>query len=51
MGIEMKLISADKAYNDKEGSLLDDTGVHLNTPVSSETPFLNMLSLGPSCEL
>ncbi|MCI5147172.1 MAG: hypothetical protein D3923_17000 [Candidatus Electrothrix sp. AR3] len=28
MGIEMKLISADKAYHDKEGSLLDDTGVH-----------------------
>jgi hypothetical protein len=38
MGIEIKLISADKAYHDKEGSLLADTGVHLITPVSSETP-------------
>jgi len=38
MGIEMKLISADKAYHDKEGSLLADTGVHLITPVSSDTP-------------
>jgi len=38
MGIEMKLISADKAYHDKEGSLLADTGVHLVTPVSGDTP-------------
>ena len=33
MGIEMKLITADEAYNDKDGSILADTGVHLITPV------------------
>jgi len=37
IGIEMKLISADKAYHDKEGSLLADTGIHLITPVSGDT--------------
>ena len=35
MGIEMKLITADEAYHDKDGSLLRDSGVHLITPVSS----------------
>lgn len=37
MGIEMKLITADQAYHDNDGSLLADTGVHLITPVSSNT--------------
>ncbi len=37
MGIEMKLITADEAYNDKDGSILADTGVHLITPVSKST--------------
>jgi len=37
MGIEMKLITADKAYNDKDGSILADTGVHLITPASKST--------------
>jgi len=37
MGIEMKLITADEAYNDKDGSILADTGVHLITPVSKTT--------------
>jgi hypothetical protein len=26
MGIEMKLITADQAYHDNDGSLLEDTG-------------------------
>jgi hypothetical protein len=37
IGIEMKLITGDDAYHDKDGSLLADTGVHLITPVSSDT--------------
>ncbi|MFT5728842.1 MAG: hypothetical protein ACI8PB_003002 [Desulforhopalus sp.] len=37
MGIEMKLITADEVYNDKDGSILADTGVHLITPVSKST--------------
>jgi hypothetical protein len=37
MGIEIKLITADEAYNDKDGSLLADTGVHLIIPVSKST--------------
>lgn len=37
MGIEMKLITADAAYHDKDGSILADTGVHLITPVSKST--------------
>jgi hypothetical protein len=36
MGIEMKLITADKAYNDLDGSLLADNNVHLITPVPSD---------------
>ena len=39
MGIEMKLITADEAYHDKDGSLLSETGVHLITPVSSNVLF------------
>jgi hypothetical protein len=37
MGIEMKLITADEAYNDNDGSILSETGVHLITPASSKT--------------
>jgi hypothetical protein len=37
MGIDMKLITADEAYNDKDGSILADTGVHLITPVPKST--------------
>lgn len=35
MGIEMKLITADEAYNDKDGTILEETGVHLIAPVPS----------------
>ena len=37
MGIDMKLITADEAYNDNDGSILKDSGVHLITPPSSTT--------------
>lgn len=37
IGIEIKLITADEAYHDKDGSLLKDSGAHLITPVSSKT--------------
>ena len=36
MGIHLKLITADQAYHDKDGSILNGRGVHLITPVSSE---------------
>jgi len=32
MGIDIKLITADEAYHDKDGSLFGDTGVLLTTP-------------------
>jgi len=34
MGIDMKLITADEAYHDKDGSILDETGVHVIAPPS-----------------
>ena len=37
IGIDIKLISADNAYHDREGALPDETGVHLITPVSNDT--------------
>jgi hypothetical protein len=37
MGIEVKLITADEAYHDKDGSLFDETGVRLITPPSSQS--------------
>ncbi|WP_156792288.1 hypothetical protein [Desulfotalea psychrophila] len=33
----MKLIIGNQAYNDKDGSILAETGVHLITPVSKST--------------
>ena len=37
MGIEVKLITADEAYHDKDGSIFDETGVRLITPPSSQS--------------
>jgi hypothetical protein len=34
LGIDMKLITADQAYHDKDGSLLDETGVYIVAPPS-----------------
>jgi len=34
LGIEMKLITADQAYHDKDGSVLDETGVYIVAPPS-----------------
>lgn len=36
MGIDVRLITADEAYHDKDGSLFEDTGVILTTPPSSK---------------
>jgi len=36
MGIDVKLISADEAYHDKDGKLFDDTGVIVTTPPSAK---------------
>jgi hypothetical protein len=32
IGLDLKLITADEAYHDKDGSLLEQTGVHLIAP-------------------
>lgn len=36
MGVEMKLITADEAYNDKDGAILGETDVHIIAPVPSK---------------
>lgn len=36
MGIDLKLITADEAYHDKDGSLFAETGVILTTPPSAK---------------
>lgn len=36
LGIEMKLITADQAYQDKDGSILEETGVHVVAPPSEK---------------
>ena len=36
MGIEIKLVTADEAYHDKDGSLFKDTGAIVTTPPSSK---------------
>lgn len=36
MGIDLKLITADEAYHDKDGSLFADTGVIVTTPPSAK---------------
>lgn len=36
MGIDIKLITADEAYHDKDGSLFRDTGVIVTTPPSAK---------------
>ena len=35
IGIEVQLITADEAYHDKDGTVLNETGVHIITPVPS----------------
>ena len=40
IGIDLKLITADEAYNDSDGNLFKETGVHLVTP-----PKANVVSL------
>lgn len=37
MGIEIKLVTADEAYHDKDGSLFKDTGAIVTTPPSTKT--------------
>ncbi len=37
IGIEIKLITADEAYHDKDGSLYEETGVTVITPPSAKT--------------
>ena len=36
IGLDLKLITADEAYHDKDGSLYKETGVHLVKPPSSK---------------
>jgi hypothetical protein len=36
LGIDMKLITADQAYHDKDGSVLDETGVYVVAPPSEK---------------
>ncbi len=36
MGIDIKLVTADEAYHDKDGSLFKDTGVIVTTPPSTK---------------
>ena len=36
MGIEIKLVTADEAYHDKDGSLFNDTGAIVTTPPSTK---------------
>lgn len=58
MGIEMKLITADEAYHDKDGTLFEESGVTLITPpsanaklpenVDSET---HAVTLDDACEI
>ena len=58
MGIEIKLITADEAYHDKDGSLYEETGVTLITPPSANTklpenvdPETYAVTLDDRCEL
>ncbi len=39
MGIDMKLITADQAYHDKDGSVLKETGVYVTAPPSKQAVF------------
>nr|WP_319396189.1 transposase [uncultured Desulfobacter sp.] len=36
LGIDMKLITADQAYHDKDGSVLNETGVYVIAPASDQ---------------
>ncbi len=38
IGLDMKFITADEAYNDKEGDVFHTTGVHLVKPPNSKVP-------------
>lgn len=58
MGIEIKLITADEAYHDKEGSFFEETGVTLVTPPSADTklpenvdPETYAVTLDDQCEI
>lgn len=58
MGIDMKLITADEAYHDKDASLFNDTGVTVITPPASGTqlpenidPETLTVTLGEECEI
>ena len=37
LGIDIKLITADQAYHDSDGSVLNETGVHVIAPASEKT--------------
>ncbi|MCP3927426.1 MAG: transposase [Desulfobacterales bacterium] len=39
MGLDVKLVTADEAYNDGDGALQDETGTHLIRPPSSKVIF------------
>jgi len=47
MGIDLKLITADEAYHDSDGSFFNETRIHLITPPSSKHLFPKMLILKP----
>jgi hypothetical protein len=36
MGLDLKLITADEAYHDKDGALFKESGIHLIMPPSSK---------------
>jgi hypothetical protein len=58
MGIEIKLITADQAYHDKDNSLYEEAGVILITPPSADTklpenvdPGTYAVTLDESCDV
>jgi hypothetical protein len=58
MGIDMKLITADEAYHDKDGSFYKDTGVTLVAPPAAKTklpenvePETYQVTLDDRCEI
>lgn len=58
LGIDMKLITADQAYHDKDGSVLNDTGVYVIAPPSEDVKLPENVEISPirvtcnsSCEI
>ena len=58
MGIEIKLVTADEAYHDKDSSFFEETGVTLVTPPSTDTklpvnvdPETHAVTLDDGCEI